>query len=183
MFSTRICLMAFSWTQWSCKLWGQTPEDRYPSHHIILKGHDVDLTYLLMVITPFSLPHCLCHTKEVTEHTSHLKKSNYIPFPWGWSIFNCFFFSEIKLHHLSSSFAPSSSFPLPSLKPLSRPSTLKLIAYFCLAIFATHIWLVQSVFVVCVYVVSRMTTVHWKTIKRAPPWDRLTLLPAVSSCL
>lgn len=36
-----------------------------------------------------------------------------------------------------------------------------------------------SLFVVCIYVVSELTTLQWATSKGAHPWERLILLPAV----
>lgn len=36
-----------------------------------------------------------------------------------------------------------------------------------------------SLFVVCMYMVSELTTLQWATSKGAHPWERLILLPAV----
>lgn len=56
--------------------------------------------------------------------------------------------------------------------------------YICVYIYTyTHICPAESVFLVYVLMVSRLTILHWTTNMVAYPWERLILLQIVINCL
>lgn len=98
------------------------------------------------------------------------------------------FLAEVELHHFPSL---SSLQPLPVTLCRTPPMLpiLELIASFLwLYLLCTHMCVHtcthKYLFVVCVYMVSRLNTQHWTTNMGAQPQERLiSLLSAVSNCL
>lgn len=91
-------------------------------------------------------------------------------------------FSNVLNWNRIISFAPSLSSSSPSQLP---PQTLLITphcqvgSFFFFEYFVTNTYIepTKSVFVVCMYIVSWLNTLHWTSIKVAHDWEGLILLP------